>query len=138
MARTIKTPKLYFLDTGLAAYLTRWTTPDVLRNGAMAGAFFETFVIGEIIRSYSNRGLEPPIWFYRDKYNEIDLIIEHDGTLYPVEIKKHSDPKRNDMRAFAKLDNAMGYTRGEGCVLCMFDKVVSVGDSDRFVPIWYI
>lgn len=138
MARAIKTPKLYFLDTGLAAYLTRWTTPDVLRSGAMAGAFFETFVIGEIIKSYSNRGIEPPVWFYRDKYNEIDLVMEHDGKLYPVEIKKHSDPKRNDMRAFAKLDNVSGYTRGEGCVLCMLDKVVYMGDSDRFVPVWYI
>lgn len=138
MTRTIKTPKLYFLDTGLAAYLTRWTTPQVLRNGAMAGAFFETFVIGEIVRSYANRGLEPPIWFYRDKYNEIDLVIESDGTLYPVEIKKHSDPKRSDMRAFSKLDNAAGYKRGEGCVLCMLDRVVSVGDNDRFIPVWYV
>lgn len=138
MARTIKTPKLYFLDTGLAAYLTRWTTPDVLRNGAMAGAFFETFVIGEIIRSYSNSGLEPPIWFYRDKYNEIDLVIECNGTLYPVEIKKHSDPKRSDMRAFEKLDNAVGYMRGEGCVLCMFDKVVTMDERNKAVPLWYI
>lgn len=76
--RTIKTPKLYFLDTGLAAYLTRWNTPDVLKNGAVAGAFFESFLIGEIIKSYYNKGvLEPPLYFYRDKdMNEIDLLIE--------------------------------------------------------------
>ena len=76
--RAIKTPKLYFLDTGLAAYLTKWNTPDVLKNGAMAGAFFESFVVSEIIKSYYNKGiLEPPIYFYRDKdMNEIDLLIE--------------------------------------------------------------
>jgi predicted AAA+ superfamily ATPase len=88
--RTVKTPKLYFLDTGLAAYLTKWNTSDVLKNGAMAGAFFETFVISEIIKSYCNKGvLEPPLYFYRDKnMNEIDLLIEDNGTLYPLEMKK--------------------------------------------------
>ena len=52
--RAVKTPKLYFLDTGLAAYLTRWDMPEVLRNGAMAGAFFEIFVVAEVIKSYAN------------------------------------------------------------------------------------
>lgn len=87
--RAVKTPKLYFLDTGLAAYLTRWNTPDVLKNGAMAGAFFESFVISEIIKSYYNKGIvEPPLYFYRDKdMNEIDLVIEENGTLYPLEMK---------------------------------------------------
>ena len=75
--RAIKTPKLYFLDTGLAAYLTKWNTPDVLKNGAMAGAFFESFVIAEMIKSYYNKGiLEPPLFFYRDMdINEIYLLI---------------------------------------------------------------
>ncbi len=83
--RAVKTPKLYFLDTGLAAYLTRWNTPDVLKNGAMAGAFFESFVIAEVIKSYYNKGIvEPPLYFYRDKdMNEIDLVIEENGTLDP-------------------------------------------------------
>lgn len=135
MARTIKTPKLYFLDTGLAAYLTRWTTPDVLRNGAMAGAFFETFVIGEVIKSYYNRGMEPPIFFYRDKYNEIDLLIERDGLLHPVEIKKHADAKKGDIRAFEKLN---GVGRGEGCVLCMYPQPMRISDTDRAVPVWYL
>jgi predicted AAA+ superfamily ATPase len=84
--RTVKTPKLYFLDTGLAAYLTRWNSADVLKNGAMAGAFFETFVLAEIIKSYTNQGiLDLPFYFYRDKnMNEIDLLIEENGTLYPI------------------------------------------------------
>ncbi len=94
--RAVKTPKLYFLDTGLAAYLTRWNTADVLKNGAMAGAFFESFVVAEIIKSYYNRGiLDLPIYFYRDRdMNEIDLLIEDNGTLYPLDIKKHAYPKR--------------------------------------------
>lgn len=138
MARTIKTPKLYFLDTGLAAYLTRWTTVDVLRNGAMAGAFFETFVIGEVVKSYYNQGIEPPIFFYRDKYNEIDLLIEHDGVLHPVEIKKHADPKKSDIRAFTKLDSIAGIKRGEGCVLCMYPQPLKINESDRSIPVWYL
>ena len=87
--RAIKTPKLYFLDTGLAAYLTKWNTPDVLKSGAMAGAFFETFVVSEVIKSYYNKGvLELPVYFYRDKdMKEIDLIIEDSGIMYPIEMR---------------------------------------------------
>ena len=104
LKRAIKTPKLYFRDTGLAAYLTRWLTSDTLANGAMSGAFFETFVISEILKSYSNRGIDYRycVSYYRgrdrkkvnssgrevSKESEIDLIIEENGTLYPVEIKK--------------------------------------------------
>ena len=104
--RAVKTPKLYFMDTGLAAYLTKWTNPEVLKSGAMAGAFFESFVISEIIKSYYNRGvIDPPLYFYRDKdRNEIDLLIEDGGILYPLEIKKHADPERKDIRAFRHLD----------------------------------
>lgn len=138
MSRTIKTPKLYFLDTGLAAYLTRWTSPDVMRNGAMAGAFFETFVIGEVVKSYYNQGIEPPLFFYRDKYNEIDLLIERDGVLHPVEIKKHADPRKNDIRAFTKLNGLTNVKRGEGCVLCMYPQPLKLDDSDRSVPVWYL
>lgn len=98
----MKTSKLYFLDTGLAAYLTKWNSPDVLKNGAMAGAFFESFVISEIIKSYCNKGItDPPLYFYRDNdMNEIDLLIEQNGTLYPLEMKKHSDPQRATLLLF--------------------------------------
>lgn len=86
--RLIKSPKLYFLDTGLAAYLTNWTTAEVLASGAMAGAFFETYVISEILKSYLFRGIDPPLYYLRDKEgHEVDLIIEREHTLYPVEIK---------------------------------------------------
>lgn len=138
--RAIKTPKVYFLDTGLAAYLTKWNTPDVLKNGAMAGAFFESFVISEIIKSYYNRGiLEPPIYFYRDKeMNEIDLIIEEAGSLHPIEIKKHADPARKDVEAFDLLDKIGGVKRGSGGVICLYDNLVTLKGDDRVIPVQYL
>jgi len=138
--RAIKTPKLYFLDTGLAAYLTQWNTPDVLKNGAMAGAFFESFVVSEIIKSYYNKGiLEPPIYFYRDKdMNEIDLLIEENGTLYPIEMKKHADPQKRDVQAFAVLDRLPGIQRGPGGVVCLYDKLITWQGIDKVIPIHYL
>lgn len=140
LKRAVKTPKLYFLDTGLAAYLTKWTTAAVLKNGAMAGAFFETFVIAEIIKSYYNQGIaEPPLYFYRDKeQQEIDLLIENNGVLYPLEMKKHADPKVSDVKAFAVLDNIPGMQRGSGGVICTYDKLVTLKDNDKVIPIAYI
>ena len=138
--RMVKTPKLYFLDTGLAAYLTRWNTPDVLKSGAMAGAFFENFVIAEIIKSYYNRGiLEPPLYFYRDRdMNEIDLLIEENGTLYPLEMKKHADPAKKDADAFNLLDKIPGIKRGPGGVICLYDKLITLRGDDKVIPVKYL
>lgn len=138
--RAIKTPKVYFLDTGLAAYLTKWNTPDVLKNGAMAGAFFESFVVSEIIKSYYNKGvLEPPIYFYRDKdMNEIDLIIEEAGALHPIEIKKHADPTKKDIEAFRLLDKIPNISRGQGGVVCLYDNLISLTDIDCIIPVKYL
>ncbi len=138
--RAVKTPKLYFLDTGLAAYLTKWNTADVLKNGAMAGAFFESFVISEIIKSYSNKGIiDPPLYFYRDKeMNEIDLLIEDGGTLYPLEIKKHADPQKKDMAAFDLLDKIPGIRRGPGGVICLYDRLITLRGSDKVIPVCYL
>lgn len=138
--RAVKTPKLYFLDTGLAAYLTRWNTVDVLKNGAMAGAFFESFVISEIIKSYYNNGIaDPPLYFYRDKdMNEIDLLLEDGGTLYPIEVKKHADPQKKDADAFQLLDKIPTAKRGPGGVICMYDKLITLKDEDRVIPIQYL
>lgn len=140
LKRSVKTPKLYFLDTGLAAYLTKWTTADVLKNGAMAGAFFETYVVAEIIKSYYNKGIaEPPLYFYRDKeQKEIDLLIECNGVLYPLEMKKHADPKAADIKAFAVLDDIPGVQRGSGGVICTYHQLVTLKDNDKVIPISYI
>jgi hypothetical protein len=135
--RTVKTLKLYFLDTGLAAYLTRWNTPEVLKNGAMARTFFETFVIGEIIKSYANKGiLDIPIYFYRDRDgNEIDLLIEDGGILYPIEIKKHADPVKSDIANFAVLDKIPNIKRGQGGVVCLYDNLATLRENDKVIPI---
>lgn len=138
--RAVKTPKLYFLDTGLAAYLTKWNNAEVLKNGAMAGAFFESFVISEIIKSYYNRGIvEPPLYFYRDKeMNEIDLLIEDGGVLYPLEMKKHADPQRSDVDAFDIIDKIPGVKRGSGGVICLYDNLITLKGNDRVIPIKYL
>ena len=138
--RAIKTSKLYFLDTGLAAYLTKWNTTDVLKNGAMAGAFFESFVVAEIIKSYYNKGiLELPLYFYRDRdMNEIDLLIEDNGVLYPLEMKKHADPQKKDMDAFAILDKIPNMKRGQGGVICLYDNLITLKGEDRVIPVKYL
>jgi predicted AAA+ superfamily ATPase len=138
--RAVKTPKLYFLDTGLAAYLTRWNTPEVLQHGAMAGAFFESFVVAEILKGYANAGvLDPSLYFYRDKeQTEIDLLIFRDQTLYPLEIKKHADPRAGDVKAFAVLDAIPGVTRGSGGLICLYDRPVPLTGEDTVIPLAYV
>ena len=131
LKRAIKTPKVYFRDTGLAAYLTRWLTPETLANGAMSGAFFETFVISEILKSYSNRGIDYRycVSYYRGRdkkktsENEIDLIIEENGTLYPVEIKRSSKVTADQTSAFSVLDGIPDKKSGMGAVICMCPSV---------------
>jgi len=104
LKRVVKSPRFYFMDTGLAAYLTKWSNPDVLETGAMAGEFFETYVVSEIYKSFINTGKTPPLFYYRDKnMKEIDLIIWKDGTLYPIEIKKSSNPSES-VKSFNALD----------------------------------
>ena len=136
--RIVKTPKLYFLDTGLAAYLSRWNTAEALKSGAMAGEFFEAFVLSEIIKSYYNQGiLEPPLYFYRDKdQKEIDILIEENNTLYPLEVKKHADPGVRDIANFRILDR-IG-KRGPGGVICFYDKLVTLQGEDRVIPVNYL
>lgn len=138
--RAVKTPKLYFLDTGLAAYLTKWNGVEVLKNGAMAGAFFESFVVSEVLKSYYNQGvLDPPLYFYRDKdQREIDLLVAEGDVLYPLEIKKHADPKVNDITAFDVLEKLPGVRRGSGGVICTYDRMVTLKGQDRVIPVGYL
>lgn len=106
-APMVSTPKLYMLDTGLMAFLTEWTTPEALANGAQAGHFFESWCFAEILKSYTNAGLEPSLYYYRDKDRapkEIDIIIKQDGTLYPVEFKKAATIDKSATKNFAKLE----------------------------------
>lgn len=146
LKRAIKTPKVYFRDTGLAAYLTRWLTPETLANGAMSGAFFETFVISEILKSYSNRGIDYRycVSYYRGRdkkktsENEIDLIIEENGTLYPVEIKRSSRVTADQTSAFSVLDGIPDKKRGMGAVICMCPQPGALRENLLRLPVWYI
>ena len=138
MKRAVKTPKVYFLDTGLAAYLTKWKTSEVLEKGTMAGSFFENYVIVEIIKSYNNSGeLRPPVYFYRDKEKrEIDLIIEQNGKLYPIEIKKTANPNKDMIENFKVLE--MVKEVGEGAIICVYDKIINLDEKNRVIPYRYL
>lgn len=138
LRRLVKTPKLYFYDTGLVCYLTRWSSAEVLESGAMNGAILENYVVSEIAKTYMNSGREPYMYYYRDKdAKEIDIVLEHDGILNPIEIKKTSNPGTELTKVFALLDRA-SVPRGKGAVICMKPKV-GVIDRDNFVvPIWTI
>jgi predicted AAA+ superfamily ATPase len=142
LQRNIKTPKTYFLDTGLASYLVGWDNAQVLQNGAMAGAMFETFVVSEIIKSWANaNGVTPNMnfYFYRDKDgNEIDLLIKRNGTLYPIEVKKHVSCGKGDITAFKQLDKIPDMQRGEGCVICMAEDVFPITATDRAIGVCYL
>lgn len=127
--RIVKTPKIYFSDTGLACYLTGWKTNEVLENGAMSGAFFENYVISEIRKSYIHNGKIPSLFFYRDKdKKEIDLLIEENNVLYPVEIKKKSNPDKNDIVNFKVLEK-LNVQTGTGMVVCLTKNSLPVNEN---------
>ena len=154
LKRAIKTPKLYFRDTGLAAYLTRWLTPETLAIGAMSGAFFETFVISEILKSFSNQGLDYRYFvsYYRGKDKkkikkngeesleeaEIDFIIEQNGILYPIEIKQSSNASADMTSAFQILDKIPEKNRGTGAVICMCSMPGLLRENVLQIPYWFI
>ncbi len=146
LKRAIKTPKIYFRDTGLACYLTRWLTADTLKCSAVAGNMFETFVVSEILKSYTNEGKDYKfsIFYYRGKdkgttnENEIDLIIEENGTLYPVEIKLSGNPKASMGATNPVLDKVEGKKRGIGVILCLVDKKTYLRENLIALPITYI
>lgn len=138
LKRTIKTPKMYFFDTGLVAYLTRYSSPDVLMNGAINGAILENYVVAEIIKSYHNCAKDCLLWYYRDKEsNEIDMVIESDGVLHPMEIKRSANPSNNLVSAFNILDKG-SVPRGKGTIICMRSELSAVDSDNYIVPIWMI
>ena len=138
LKRLVKTPKLYFYDTGLVCHLTRWSSPEVLENGAMNGAVLENYVVSEIAKTWLNSGKEPYMYYYRDKdAKEIDIVLEHDGILNPIEIKKTSNPGTELTRVFSLLDKA-SVPRGKGAVVCMKPKVGVIDRENYIVPVWTI
>ncbi len=146
LSRVVKTPKIYFRDTGLACYLTRWLTADALKCSAVAVNMFETFMVSEILKSYSNEGMDYKfsIYYYRGRdksaaaENEIDLIIEENGVLYPVEIKMSANPKAVMGAANPVLDKIKEKQRGLGVILCLIDKKTYLRENLVVLPITYI
>ena len=138
LKRTIKSPKLYFYDTGLVCYLTKWSSAQTAQSGAMNGALLEDYAVSEIVKGYQNAGQEPYIYYYRDRdAKEIDLIIEKDQALYPIEIKKTASPTNKMTRTFSLLDKPP-MKRGTGAILCMHDGLTALDRETLIVPIWAI
>lgn len=150
LKRVVKMPIVHFLDTGLAAYLLNWDNPVSLEKGAMSGAFFESYVFSEIYKSYLNAGKEPPIFYYRDKYQkEIDLLIYQNGVLSPIEIKKSASPGKAAVKNFDVLkpvENPEAFAGaidlkvkiGNGSVVCMANDLLPIDENNWRVPSWLI
>ena len=138
LKRLVKTPKLYFYDTGLVCYLTKWSSTETLESGAMNGAILENYVVSEIAKTYLNCGQEPFIYYYRDKdAKEIDIVLEHDGVLNPIEIKKTSNPGTELTKVFSLLDKA-SVPRDKGAIICMKPSLGAIDRDNYIVPVWMI
>ena len=135
LKRTVSTPKLYFYDSGIACYLTGWSSPEPAMEGAMSGALLENYTVAEIIKTYQNAGQEPFLYYYRDKdAREIDLILERDGKLFPIEIKKMASPPKKLTKVFDLIDKSP-LQRGTGAILCMADQLGAFDQNNLIVPI---
>ncbi|WP_303149692.1 ATP-binding protein [uncultured Cloacibacillus sp.] len=138
LKRLVKTPKLYFYDTGLVCHLTRWSSAETLEAGAMSGAILENYVVSEITKTYLSCGMEPYLYYYRDKdAKEIDLVLEQGGMLNPIEIKKTANPGSELTKVFSLLDKS-STPRGKGAVICMKPKLTAIDRDNYVVPVWMI
>ena len=138
LKRTVKTPKMYFFDTGLVAYLTKYSSPEILMNGAMNGAILENYTVAEIRKTWLNSAKECLMHYYRDKdTNEIDMVVEADGELHPIEIKKSTNPGTELASAFKVLDKG-AVPRGTGAILCLREELSAIDRSTFILPIWMI
>jgi len=138
LKRTVKTPKLYFFDTGLVAYLTRYSSPEILSNGALNGALLENYVVSELLKTYHNNARECLLWYYLDKQNnEIDMVMEKDGALHPLEVKRSVNPGSELIGTFSVLSKA-SVPVSTGAVLCMRPELTMINANHYIVPIWMI
>ena len=138
LKRTVRTPKMYFFDTGLAAYLTKYASPEILMNGAINGAILENYTVAEIRKTWLNSARECLMHYYRDRdTNEIDMVIEADGELHPLEIKKSTNPGTELASAFKVLDKG-SVPRGTGAILCLREEISAIDRNTFILPIWMI
>lgn len=150
LKRLSKQPVMHFMDTGLAAHLTGWSSPRALEAGAMSGQMFETYAFGEVYKSFSNTGRRAPLYFFRNNdRREIDMLLERDGALYPIEVKKTASPSRKDARNLHVLDpvadpsvpedlSAFRREVGTGCILCMTEDTFPVSERAWAFPVWAV
>lgn len=133
--RLIKTPKLHFLDTGLCAWLTGWSSPETLEAGAMSGQILETWILAELLKSFWHNGKTAPFFFFRDRdQNEIDLLIVQDGTAFPLEIKKSAAPKKEDAKAFSAL-SMLKIPVGPGGIICLYPDFLPLSEGVYSIPV---
>lgn len=138
LKRTVKTPKMYFFDTGMVAYLTKYSSPEILMNGAINGAILENYIVSEIRKTYLNSAKDCLMYYYRDKEcNEIDMVFESDGELHPLEIKKSINPGTELIGAFKVLDKA-SVPRGTGAIVCLREEFSAIDRQHLILPVWMI
>ena len=138
LKRTVKNKKMYFFDTGIVAYLLKYSSSEILMNDAINGAILENYVVNEIRKTYHNNCKEELLYYYRDvDGNEIDLIIDYDNSLHPIEIKKTSVPSDKMVKSFSRLDKS-SRKRGAGCLICMKEKITVIDRENTMVPVWVI
>lgn len=138
LKRTVRTQKMYFFDTGLTAYLTKYSSPEILMNGAINGAILENYTVAEIRKTWLNSARECLMHYYRDRdTNEIDMVIEADGELHPLEIKKSTNPGTELASAFKVLDKG-SVPRGTGAILCLREEMSAIDRNTFILPIWMI
>ena len=138
--KAIKRPKIYFMDTGLACFLTGYINAETLERSAYNGAIFETYIMSEIIKSYTNNGKDSRtrLYYYRDQnQNEIDLLVFYDNKVYPVEIKKSANPGKSAIKNF-DIAKKFGVEVGNGIVLCMMQDIIAIDENNYYVPIEYV
>ena len=150
LKRLSKQPIMHFMDTGLAAYLVGWSNAQTLELGAMSGQIFETYVFDEIVKSFINAGKKPPIHFFRNNdKKEIDLLLEQNNTLYPVEVKKTASPTLSAAKNFRALnpvsrgdapEELVSLKRdiGTGTIICMAEDTFPLSDNVWAFPVWGI
>ena len=136
--RLAKSPKIYFYDTGLAAQLSLWPSSKTLQMGNMSGAYFENFVMNQIIKKISAGSSNVNLFYYRDTdQKEIDVIIESYDGLTPIEIKLSSNPHHSDMKKFDVLKK-FGKDIRAGAIICTIDKPLIVNTGNMLVPVWLL
>lgn len=135
LKRLAKTPKLYFWDTGLCSYLAKWLSVDTLLNGNASGYYFENFVVTELIKDLEYHSVNYDISYFRDSNSkEIDIFLESEGKIHPLEIKLSASPDKREIKKYSVLDTN-GIPRGNGGIICMSPTVIPIDESNSYIPV---